>query len=102
MTISKEDFNTLKRLEESLWISKTRFDFEYMDRILSSNFFEFGRSGKIYKREDILSTPVQEIYATLPLKDFAIHPITEDVMLVTYISEVKSETLEIGNRSSLW
>jgi hypothetical protein len=101
--LTNEDFNILKRLEESLWISDTRFDPEYMDRILSPDFFEFGRSGRIYKREEILSIPCREIRATLPLQDFAIHPITEDVVLVTYVSKVQGDkTLEVGNRSSLW
>lgn len=102
MQISNEDFEKLKQLEESLWIAKTRFDNKYMDSILSPGFFEFGRSGKTYKREETLSTPFSEIHARLPLRDFKIHLITEDVALVTYISEVQYDELEVGNRSSLW
>ena len=45
---------------------------------------------------------MQEIHAKLPLRDFAVHQISNDVVLVTYISEVQYETLEVGNRSSLW
>ena len=102
MQINNEDFEKLKQLEESLWIAETRFDKKYMDSILSPGFFEFGRSGKTYKREETLSAPFSEINARLPLKDFKIHSITEEVVLVTYISEVQYDELEIGNRSSLW
>ena len=102
MQISNEDFEKLKQLEESLWITEMRFDNQYMDSILSPSFFEFGRSGKTYKREEALSAPFSEINARLPLKDFKIHLITEDVALVTYISEVQYDELEVGNRSSLW
>jgi hypothetical protein len=100
--ISQEDDELLRKLEESLWISDSRFNSEYMDHILSIDFFEFGRSGRIYKREDTLSVPRQEINALLPLKSFTIHPISKDVVLITYISHVKYERLEIGNRSSIW
>ena len=102
MQISNDDFDRLKELEESLWITETRFNKEFMERILSPDFFEFGRSGRVYKREETLSVPSQEIHAKLPLKDFQAHFITEDVILVTYISEVENDILETGNRSSLW
>ncbi len=97
-----EDFNKLKELEESLWVSETRFSQEYMNRILSSDFFEFGLSGRIYNREETLAIPLQEIKARLPLKDFSVHSVDTNVFLVTYISEVMYDKLQIGNRSSLW
>ena len=100
--INTADFNKLKKLEESLWLSETRFDQEYMDRLLSSDFFEFGLSGRIYSREEILTVPLQEIKARLPLKDFSVHLVNTNVFLVTYVSEVMYKELEMGNRSSLW
>lgn len=97
-----KDYETLRLLEESLWIASTRFDLEYMDKILATDFFEFGRSGRIYKREDTLDVTPQEIIATLPLKNFAIHPIDENTVLITYVSEVHDTEIMIGNRSSIW
>ena len=102
MQISNADLKKLRELEESLWVAETRFNKKYMDSILSLSFFEFGRSGKIYKREETISAPFSEIHARLPLKDFKVHPITNDVVLVTYISAVQYDELEVGNRSSLW
>jgi hypothetical protein len=102
MQISDEDRKRIQELEESLWISETRFDREYMEGVLSSDFFEFGRSGRLWKREETLAAPFHEINATIPLKDFAVHPISDDVVLVTYVSELHDEVLEVGNRSSLW
>ncbi|MCB1181769.1 MAG: hypothetical protein KDK55_07125 [Chlamydiia bacterium] len=46
MQIKDEEKETLRKLEESLWIASTRFDFNYMNRILAHDFFEFGRSGR--------------------------------------------------------
>jgi hypothetical protein len=92
----------LETLEESLWRAETRFDDNYMNEILAPDFCEFGRSGRIYRREDTLGVNVEEIRATLPLKDFKIRCIDENTVLVTYVSEVEYGELEIGNRSSLW
>ncbi len=101
MKISKKEISELKKLEESLWIAKTRFDKKHMKRILAPDFFEFGRSGRVYKRKDTLAVKAEEnIKATL--KDFQVHPLTEDIVLITYVSEVKYDEMEIGNRSSLW
>ncbi len=102
MQIRDEEKETLRQLEESLWIASTRFDFNYMNRILAHDFFEFGRSGRVYQRADTLAIKPQEIKAKLPLKNFAIHLISQDVVLVTYISEVEYEKVEVGNRSSIW
>ncbi len=102
MKITKEDHEQLVRLEESLWVTETRFDREYMNNLLSPVFFEFGRSGKIYNREQILSSRSQPININFPLKNFEIQLITPDVAHVTYVSEVMYDNLEIGNRSSIW
>ena len=55
MTCSDTDvYDQLRQLEESLWRAQTRFDCEYMDIILAPDFFEFARSGRVYKREETL------------------------------------------------
>lgn len=74
-----------------------------MEKILAPDFFEFGRSGRTYTREQILCTPSEEINAKIPLKDFKIHAITDDVFLVTYISEVQYEELaiEVSSRNGI-
>ncbi len=102
MNLDDADKKALYELEESLWKPETRFDHEYMNGILTEDFFEFGRSGRTYRREETLSTPMQEIDIKLPLKDFQVHEVADDVVLVTYVSEVQYEELEIGNRSSVW
>lgn len=103
MEITQKDAEKLRELEESLWRAETRFDLEYMQKVLAPDFFEFGRSGRIYTREETLSAPVQDINSKFPLSDFTIHSINANVVLVTYKSEVvEGGTTEIGNRSSVW
>jgi uncharacterized protein DUF4440 len=56
--ISSQDQDELQQLEESLWIAQTRFDNAYMEQILSPEFVQFGRSGKVYGREETLSAAI--------------------------------------------
>ena len=100
--ITAGDRKQLYELEESLWRPETRFDKDYLDDLLTEDFFEFGRSGRTYRREETLAAPMQEIDIRLPLEDFQAHRVSADVVLVTYVSVVQYEELETGNRSSLW
>lgn len=92
----------LRKLEQSLWIAETRFDPDYMEQVLAPDYIEFGRSGRTYSRSELLAVPAAEIVANLPLKDFKVQQVTADVFLVTYISEVRYEQVQIANRSSVW
>jgi len=58
-----------------LWITEKRFNKKYLDKILPPDFFEFGRSGRVYTREKTLSSPTKKNNVNLSLKDFKIHPI---------------------------
>jgi hypothetical protein len=101
--ISPQDLDELQQLEESLWIAHTRFDRAYMERILSPDFVEFGRSGKMYGREETLSATSHDIRCTLPLKHFSACCIEANVFLVTYVSEIMGESeVLVANRSSIW
>jgi len=103
MTLSCEERDRLRELEESLWRPETRFDREAMSRVFSPDFVEFGRSGRVYRFEDVLSDRPQEIPATLPLPDLEIRLVHPDVALVTYDSDVAYPTgRQRARRSSLW
>ena len=103
MKILTKDFEELRDLEEKLWKADTRFNKTWMNKILSSNFWEIGRSGRTYTREAIISGEPSKIPANLPLLNFKVRAITQDVVLVTYISSVNYKTgLEEALRSSLW
>lgn len=86
-------YEELKNLEESLWLEETRFDNQYMNKILDASFFEYGRSGKTYTRDETISHSYQTIGAKIPLENFKVHEVSENVRLVTYISEVGPEKL---------
>jgi hypothetical protein len=101
--LSVEDRKLLQRLEEELWIEETRFDIPYMERVFAEDFFEIGRSGRIYSRADTLAAPGHPIDAVIPLPDFDARLLTDNIAQVTYNSHVTYEgVVEKGRRSSIW
>lgn len=88
MELSKEDHDALERLEEELWREETRFDSKRMNDIIAPDFFEFGRSGCIYKRADTLAAPKRPMRAVFPLPDFGARLLDQDIAQVTYNSTV--------------
>ena len=103
LELAVSDFNKLTRLEEELWIEETRFDRTYMEIIMTPDFIEFGRSGRTYTRDQVLSQERGPIDAVIPLQNFKIRFLTEDVAQVTYDSEATFEGItEKGRRSSIW
>jgi len=95
-------WDRLRAYEESMWRRETRADRSYMERTLAPDFFEFGRSGRVYTREQIIGMPPRPAAANYSLRDFKVTPIDDDVALVTYVSEVHGAEVVRGNRSSLW
>lgn len=103
MKLSDHDRVVLERLEEELWREETRFDLQRMDELLAEDFFEFGRSGRFYRREDTLAVPRGPIDAVLPLPDFRARLLTHDLAHVTYSSAVTYDGAVFhARRSSIW
>lgn len=92
----------LAHLEEGLWL-ETRFDPEWMDRILHADFEEVGMSGRVYSREDSLEAPVAELDVALPHEGYQLELIDEDVALVRYVSHDTSDGVQRhAHRTSIW
>lgn len=103
LKLANDEKYLLQQLEEALWREETRYDAEFLEKVLAADFFEFGRSGRTYTREDILSDTSQPIDAVLPLPDFQVRLLTPDVALVTYNSARTFEgVVEYGRRASIW
>jgi hypothetical protein len=103
MKMNNEDREILERLEEALWRSETRFDTSFMNKVIAEDFFEFGRSGRVYQRQDTLAAGFQAIDAVLPLPDFQARLLNENTAHITYNSAVMSNgVVEHARRSSIW
>ena len=103
MTLSQRDRDTLERLEEELWREDTRFDIGRMEELLAPDFVEFGRSGRVYRREDTLAVPRGPIDAVLPLPGFRVRSLSPEIAQVTYDSAVTyGGVIQHARRSSIW
>jgi hypothetical protein len=103
--LSETDYDEIQRLEESLWITETRFDTTLMNEVFAKDFFEFGRSGRTYARAELIveARPGQIIDATIPHLNFHARHLSADIVQVTYVSEaVYGGEVERANRSSIW
>ncbi|MCU0543120.1 MAG: DUF4440 domain-containing protein [Oscillatoriaceae cyanobacterium Prado104] len=103
MEISSEDREILERLEAELWREATRYDAQRMNEIIAPDFFEFGRSGRVYQRQDTLASTRKTIDAVLPLPQFQVRLLDENTAQVTYNSAVTYDgVVEYARRSSIW
>ena len=103
--LEADDLEEIRSLEESLWTAESRFDNARMEKIFAPDFFEFGRSGRRYARAEMFLAAEAHsgIAAILPLPDFQARHLSDDVVQVTYVSEVvRGRDKERGNRSSIW
>lgn len=103
LTLSDKDRATLTDLEEGMWRESTRFDSKFQEGSFASDFFEFGRSGRIYTRDQIIHSDSQPIQAVLPLQNLSIRLLDENTAQLTYNSIVSYDgVVEHGRRSSIW
>jgi len=93
----------LEHLEEGLWRDETRFDQEWMERMLHPEYSEVGRSGRTHTRVETITAPDTPVDVELPLAEYRMQLIDEDVALVRYISR---QTLDgaptPAERTSVW
>lgn len=97
---------TLDLLERRLLAPETRRDPVALTSLLAEGFVEFGSSGRIFTREEIIAELGSESAAgpKLSLRDFAITPLAPDVVLATYRSQRSGlpNTGADSLRSSVW
>ena len=86
-------------LECSLLDPEVRKSKDLLDIYISDDFMEFGSSGKVYNKEEIISSLPVEKHRKIEVLNFQINELAENVILATYISlENGISTL----RSSIW
>ena len=101
--LSPGDQAELQRLEESMWQQSQRFDLAFQEARFASDFFEFGRSGRVYDRAQVILTDSQPIAARLPLANLRFRVLDADTVLLTYDSAAEYDgVMEYARRSSIW
>lgn len=98
----------LRELEEQLLRPDVRHSREQVAALLADEFREFGSSGRIYDKQQILEELEDEGPARLSLSEFATVELAPGIVLATYqssrqLGENESGEPEIRSlRSSLW
>ena len=95
---------TLLELEASLLTNAVRKDRVRVSKLLAEEFREFGRSGTVYTKANMLNVLQEEKEVRVAIQQFSCQIVNEGVALVTYRSERQEpdgETTEALS-SSLW
>ncbi len=95
----------LRGCEEALLDEAVRRDRARIDAYLAEDFEEFGASGRVWTRGEILDELARERYIPITIEDFRCSIIQEGVALVTYraVRDSGQAGLRVTSlRSSIW
>lgn len=96
---------TIYDLELSLLTPEARSSVDKLSNLLADDFMEFGSSGLIYDKKEILERlPANTEKIEFIVNDFVARQLFEDVVLTTFKTErIINDTEKITSlRSSLW
>ncbi|MBO6558779.1 MAG: nuclear transport factor 2 family protein [Pseudomonadales bacterium] len=90
----------LQELEEILLIPKVRADGDALGALLANDFFEIGKSGRRWSRDEILEAlPEESPIGEARITSFEVMALGEGTSLVSYDLELGGS---ITRRSSIW
>jgi len=95
----------LRRLEEELLKPEVRRSYERLSVLLADDFVEFGSSGQVYNKKQVIAALATETPTQQALTDFESTMLSDDVALVKYraIRGSKSSASAAHTlRSSIW
>lgn len=99
--------NTLKdevyTLERALLQPEVRRSARRLDTLLDDDFREFGASGRVYDKADILRALPAEDPAAYEIGEFEVRPLCGGVVLATYrVVRTSGGMAAVSLRSSIW
>ncbi|HEY5959598.1 MAG TPA: DUF4440 domain-containing protein [Polyangiaceae bacterium] len=71
-------------LEERLLAPEVRSSAEALDELISSRFVEFGSSGRIYTKDDVVRQTLAAPIVRVAVTEFSVLAVSADVVLATY------------------
>ncbi len=85
----------IRELEEQLATPSIRASADVLDRLISDQFVEFGSSGRVFSKQDVIALLLAAPTVTPIVTDLRVLEVTADVALATYRTERSV-------RSSVW
>jgi hypothetical protein len=94
----------LRALEEQLMDPNTRRDAEKLVALLAEDFREFGSSGRVFARKEVVEELAIEAIGVVTVTNFEVTFVAENVALATYTAtrDTGKKQLTRSLRSSLW
>ena len=90
-------------LEELLLQPETRKSLVKLNELLADDFREFGSSGMIFSKNDILKNLALETSTQFAILEFKIEELSPDIVLSTYKASKKTDKeISFSLRSSIW
>lgn len=100
------DLNLIRRLEEELFKQSVRTSRSAVSALLADDFVEFGRSGRVYDKQEIvlsLAAEANDAAPELTASGFELKSLADDVVLLTYRTRrVDGDQALHTLRSSIW
>ena len=97
--------NTIYELETSLLKTEVRSSFEQLNNLLADDFKEFGSSGLVYTKQDVLERlPSNTNKVVYDVSDFEIKSLSEDIVMANFKTDrIINDTEKMQSlRTSLW
>jgi len=98
------DLDSFRSLEESLLAPGIRESRQRLDELIADDFVEFGVSGRVSHKLDVLQAADRLPDIETPLADFAVEALSDSVALVTYssVTRLADGGSRTALRSSIW
>ncbi len=96
---------TIFELENKLLQPNIRKSKESLNDLISDDFIEFGSSGAVYKKKDVLNNLPASSEIKFIMTDFEVNALSSDVVQSTFKTEkINTQTNKITRslRSSIW
>jgi hypothetical protein len=90
---------TLLELENRLLSQTTRGDAEEISRLIADDFTEFGASGGVWSKADLVEQLPSQPFTQRTISEFAVKPLSGNTALVTYRCHTAASN---SLRSSIW
>lgn len=95
------DIEEVISLEKLLLKPIARKDLKTLERLIAEDFVEFGSSGKIYNKSDVIASLLWEPITSFQATDFNLKALNNECVLLTY-RLIARETNKVSLRSSVW
>jgi hypothetical protein len=100
LTLKSKWERELYEAEANLTDPDIRQSMEKTEQLLHPEFLETGSSGIVYDRDTMIELMLGEAPGDVIIRDFTVHPLSDDTALVTYRSIGISG--QEARRSSIW